>query len=788
MDELVSKLELPEPQMSENAIAVLEKRYFKKDKDGKVAENPKELFWRVALNIASADGLFYGATAQEVDGLARRFYESMSRCEFMPNSPTLMNAGKPIQQLSACFVLPIADSMEGIFDAIKYTALIHQSGGGTGFSFSRLRPHGDLVKSTMGVASGPISFMKVFDAATDVIKQGGTRRGANMGILRVDHPDVLDFIECKRDMTSITNFNISVAATDAFMKAVFDGADYDILNPRSKQAVGKKRAKDVFDRIVENAWFNGDPGIVFIDRMNTERTNPTPSIGLVESTNPCGEQPLLPYESCNLGSVNLAKMLKHDGIVDVDWDKLEYTVKLAARFLDNVIDMNKYPLPEIEQMTRSGNRKIGLGVMGFADMLIELVIPYNSEYAVELAEKVMNFVSDAADEASVELGIKRGPFPNWNRSVLYPNGTKYRNATRTTIAPTGTISIIAGASSGIEPLFAVSYVRVTPTYRLVETNPIFERMARERGFYSAELMEKIAASNTIQHFTEIPEDVRRVFVTAHDITPEWHIRIQAAFQKHTDNAVSKTVNFPNSATVEDVRKVYLLAYELGCKGVTIYRDGSRAVQVLSTKKEEKKEEKKIEPELVLARPRPRPKAMTGSTREVKTGCGDMYVTINNDENGPFELFCSMGKSGGCIAAYSEAIGRLVSLALRSGVDPKQVVKQLKGIRCSRPVFDTGGITYSCADAISKTVQAHMSPDTTVQAGIASFVPEKPGITGRVADVSNGNGEVAAAAQHVASSEALIKAGLSPECPECGESVDFVEGCVVCHSCGYSACG
>jgi len=416
-------------------------------------------------------------------------------------------------------------------------------------------------------------------------------------------------------------------------------------------------------------------------------------------------------------------------------------------------------------------------------MLIELGIPYNSEYAVELAEKVMNFVSDAADEASLELGIKRGPFPNWNKSVFCPNGPKYRNATRTTIAPTGTISIISGASSGIEPLFAVSYVRVTPTYRLVETNPIFERIAKERGFYSAELMEKIASSNTIKNFEEIPEDVRRVFVTAHDITPEWHIRIQAAFQKHTDNAVSKTVNFPNSATIEDVKKVYLMAYELGCKGVTIYRDGSRAVQVLSTKKEEKKEEKKSD-ELALARPRPRPKAMTGSTREVKTGCGDMYVTINNDENGPFEVFCAMGKSGGCISAYSEAMGRLVSLALRSGVDPKQVVKQLKGIRCSRPVFDTGGITYSCADAISKTVQAHMSPDNTVQAGIASFMTDRPVDT----EVKVGDGAVAAAAQQVNSSEDLIKAGLSPECPECGESVDFVEGCVVCHSCGYSACG
>ena len=762
--------ELIEPQLSQNSIAVLEKRYFKKDKDGKIIESPKELFWRVASNIALADKKFYGASDEQTKELAIKFYEAMARCEFMPNSPTLMNAGKPIQQLSACFVLPVEDDMAGIFDAIKFTALIHQSGGGTGFSFSRLRPAGDIVKSTMGVASGPVSFMKVFDSATDVIKQGGTRRGANMAVLRVDHPDILEFIECKRDMTSITNFNISVAVTEDFMKAVLEDRDYELINPRTKEVVKKLNAREVFDKIVENAWHNGDPGIIFIDRMNDDRTNPTKSLGLIESTNPCGEQPLLPYESCNLGSINLAKMLKNEnGKTEIDWEKLERTIKLAVHFLDNVIDMNKYPLPQIEQATRFGNRKIGLGIMGFADMLIELGIPYNSDDAVNIAEKVMKFISEKANKASEKLGQLRGPFPNWERSVFYPDGPKYRNATRTTIAPTGTIAIIAGASSGIEPLFAISYTRVTPTYRLTETNPIFERIAKERGFYSKELMEKIAASNSIQHFEEIPEDVKRVFVTAHDITPEWHVRIQAAFQKHTDNAVSKTINFPNSATIEDVKNAYLLAYKLGCKGITVYRDGSRSVQVLSTKKKESKSK----PLPVLARPRPRPRAMTGSTREVKTGCGDMYITINNDENGPFEVFCAMGKSGGCISAYSEAIGRLISLALRCGVDPKQIVKQLKGIRCSRPVFDTSGIIYSCADAISKTLSDHISPEKTIQAGIDSFIPknkEQPIINGK------------------SSAEDLIKAGLSPECPECGEPVEFAEGCVVCHNCGYSACG
>lgn len=781
------KTELIEPQLSKNSIAVLEKRYFRKDKEGNIIETPKELFWRVASNIASAEKKFYGASEQEVHDLALRFYEAMARCEFMPNTPTLMNAGKPLQQLSACFVLPVGDSIEEIFDAIKFTAMVHKSGGGTGFSFSSLRPQNDFVKTTMGVASGPVSFMKVFDAATEQIKQGSSRRGANMGVLSVHHPDILDFIECKRDMVSMTNFNISVAATDDFMTAASQGADYQLINPRSKQTVGRLNAKEVFDKIVQNAWHNGDPGIVFIDRMNDDRTNPTKSLGLIESTNPCGEQPLQPYESCNLGSINLSKMLKHEnGTAQIDWDKLERTTKLAVHFLDNVIDMNKYPLPQIEQATRFGNRKIGLGVMGFADMLLQLGIPYNSEDAVQTAEKVMKFISDRANEASEELGQARGPFPNWEHSVFCPNGPKYRNATRTTIAPTGTIAIIAGASSGIEPLFAISYTRVTPTYKLVETNPVFEQIAKERGFYSQELMEKIASSNSIQKFEEIPDDVKKIFVTAHDIAPEWHVRIQAAFQNHTDNAVSKTINFPNSATVEDIKKAYLLAYELGCKGITIYRDGSRTLQVLSTKNKEKE----IKPETVLAKPRPRPKAMAGSTREVKTGCGDMYVTINNDESGPFEVFCGMGKSGGCISAYSEAIGRLISLALRSGVDPKQVVKQLKGIRCSRPVFDTGGITYSCADAVSKTLSDHISPDKSVQAGIEAFVPDKLERADKLADAAakTGKGQPLSATNHVEAMEEIIKAGLSPECPECGEPVESVEGCVVCHGCGYSACG
>jgi len=727
--------------LSSNALTVLRKRYFIRDAGGKPLENTEELFHRVARTIAGVERDSKRREQFEAD-----CFEMMSQLDFLPNSPTLMNAGRPLGQLSACFVLPVGDSMESIFDAIKHTALIHKSGGGTGFSFSRIRPANDEVQSTSGVSSGPISFMQVFDAATETIKQGGTRRGANMAILRVDHPDIMDFIMAKRDPTVLTNFNISVGVTEAFMQAVEAGDDYALINPRTGAQVKLLNATKVFTQIVDMAWNNGEPGIVFLDRLN--RDNPTPLVGEIESTNPCGEQPLLPYESCNLGSINLARMINNE---QIDWDKLKKIVGLATRFLDNVIEANAYPLPEIDQMTRA-NRKIGLGVMGWADLLILLKIPYNSPEAVTLAEKVMHFINDAAHEHSAELAAERGTFPNFPGSIFdHPEGRAMRNATCTTIAPTGTISIIANCSSGVEPLFAVSYVRqVMDNNKLLEVHPVFARIARERGFYSEELMQEIAEKGSVQDIKVIPEDIRKIFVTAHDITPEDHVMMQAAFQKYTDNAVSKTVNFCHSAAREDVSTVYRLAYQQGCKGVTIYRDGSRSMQVLSVAgKAQAKTEEDVPNETRKAlRKRERPRALTGATYQMETGCGPLYITINQDEKGLFELFTTMGKAGGCAASQCEAIGRLVSLAWRSGVQARQSVKQLIGITCHKPSgFGNNRIT-SCADAVAKAIQLHMADSEEI-----------------VAAVNNGGGA----------------------CPDCGGPVEHEGGCCVCHACGYSEC-
>ncbi|MBN2095412.1 MAG: adenosylcobalamin-dependent ribonucleoside-diphosphate reductase [Candidatus Aenigmarchaeota archaeon] len=565
-----------------NSFKVLKARYLQKDEEGKIVETPRQLFTRVARNIAEQDRR-YGSDEDEIKATARKFFKMMTTLEFMPNSPTLFNAGTDKGlSLSACFVLPVGDSMEDIFDAVKYMALVQKSGGGTGFSFSRLRPKGYPVRSTRGVASGPLSFMKVFNVATDVIKQGGKRRGANMGVMRVDHPDIIDFISCKEKDTEMTNFNLSVGMTDEFMSAAEVGGNYPLRDPKTREVVGHLSARKVFSLISTFAWKNGDPGLIFLDEIN--RKNPTPEVGEIEATNPCGEQPLLPYESCNLGAINLSKMLKETEIgYEMDWKTLRSTVRDAIHFLDNVIDANNYPIPQIEKASRA-NRKVGLGVMGFADALILLGIPYNSPEAEQFADKVMGFIEDNAREMSIELGRVRGNFPNFKKSIWKDKFPTMRNAACTTVAPTGTTGIIACASSGIEPLFAISYLRKvgnTLGEDLVETNPLFEQVLRKRGIYSEDLMRKVAGRESIQDVQDLPEDIRRVFVSAHDISPEWHLKIQAAVQKHIDSAVSKTINLPNWATIQEIEDIYIRAWKMGCKGITVYRNNSRSEQVLN---------------------------------------------------------------------------------------------------------------------------------------------------------------------------------------------------------------
>lgn len=745
-------------RLGKNAVAVLEKRYLMKDESGAPTETVEGLFRRVAAAIASADVAYNGGA--DTAALADRFYEMMTELEFLPNSPTLMNAGRPLGQLSACFVLPIGDSMEEIFDSIKNAALIHKSGGGTGFAFSRLRAKGSTVNSTGGVASGPVSFMKVFNAATEAVKQGGTRRGANMGILRIDHPDILEFIACKDNTSEINNFNISVGLTEAFMDAASKAESYELRDPKTNEVVGTLNAAEVFEKIVDSAWRTGEPGIIFLDRLN--RDNAVPAQGEIESTNPCGEQPLLPYESCNLGSINLVTHLKeHDGEYEIDWEKLRRTVRDSVHFLDNVIDVNKYPLAEIEFTTKQ-TRKIGLGVMGFADMLLYLGIPYDSENAVELAAKLMKFINVEGHAMSEELAAVRGAFPLFGESI-FKDGAPLRNATVSTIAPTGTLSIIAGVSSGVEPVFAYAFIRnIMDSTHFVETNDILREILENKGLLRDELMNKIAKEGTLAHIREIPSELRRVFVCAHDVSPIWHVRMQAAFQDYTDNAVSKTVNFSNAATREDVAEVYRLAWRLGCKGTTIYRDGSRAEQVLNIGSVSG-ESCVSESEYGHILPRPRPDITTGFTEKVKIGCGNLYITVNYDETGICEVFTNTGRAGGC-PSQSEATARLVSVGMRSGIDPKKIIQQLKGIRCPSTIRQQGLGVTSCPDAIAraleKVLKATSAGDT---AQVSVPLPE--------------NFEVTPA-----------QAKLAKFCPECGAKLEHEGGCVTCRNCGYSKCG
>ena len=817
--------------LSQNARTVLEKRYLVKDKSGKPVETPEDMFWRVATTIAEADRK-YGATDKQIEKTANQFYELMTQRRFEPNSPTLMNAGRPLGQLSACFVLPVDDALSngssGIYDTLRSMALIHQSGGGTGFSFSRLRGRGSMVRSTTGVASGPISFMQLYDASTDAVKQGGTRRGANMGILRVDHPDVMEFVTSKEDLTKITNFNISVAITGKFMEALKAGTTYDLIDPATKKVVGQMDAKEVWDKMIEGAWRTGEPGVFFIDEAN--RYNPVPHLGAYEATNPCGEQPLLPYDVCNLGSINVGFYV-NDG--KMDWKSFAKDIHISTKFLDNVIDANKYPLPEIDALSKR-IRRIGLGVMGFADALIKLGIVYDSPEGVEFGRKVMEFVDVEGKKESARLADERGAFPEWAQSIWGPDATcardaegkrirpemKLRNCNVTTVAPTGTISIIAGCSSGLEPLFAVAFMRNQAGVMMPDVNEDFVAIAKKEGWYSDALMERIAKTGSVIH-DEVPVKWQKVFATANNISPEWHIRMQAAFQEHCDSAISKTTNFSHAATKEDVRKIYELAYEMKCKGVTVYRDGSRDGQVLSTgataeaaaKRDGKADEASRQEladlnerlaELTSAndrlqkllfdaeaeslqrrQKRSRPDVLKSTAIRKETPLGTMFVHITEDDKGqPFEVFINLGKAGGSAMADAEAMGRLISLSLRSGIPIQQVHRQLRGISSDRAVGLGPNKVLSVPDAIGLALEDWMRTKQGVQQELltTSETLAAPGAKPVVQQtVTAGGAQMQFEA--VNTGENFIGT-----CPDCGSQLEFAEGCVKCHVCGFSECG
>jgi ribonucleoside-diphosphate reductase alpha chain len=826
-------VKLAEPKLTENSWYIGKTRYARRGPDGTSTETPKELFWRVAYNIATAERL-YGGDEKAHLAAATRFYKLMANRRFLPNTPTLLNTGKPKQQLSACFVLPVPDDLEGILQSASDMAMVHKSGGGTGFSFSRLRPKNDILSTSGGTTTGPVSFMQMYNDITSSVRQGGVRRGANMGILHYNHPDILLFVIYKLDEFSLTNFNTSVTTSKEFFdkiktdKAVladdyekdFDfeglvnevreahqtrdidlkivrldaavaklhewcdektpGYGYPLINPRTNLEVGRLNAKKVFDLITRFAWQYGDPGMIFMDRINESRANPTPQLGQIEATNPCGEQPLLPYDACTLGSINLSLFVDGNRF---DWEALRQTVHDSVHFLDNVLDMNEYPIDKVRVMTRS-IRRIGLGIMGFADALLDMEIGYNTDEGVKMAEEVMEFIQRESDIASVELAKKRGVFPAFEGSIYdKPGEIKPRNGARTTIAPTGTISMLADASSGCEPLFALIYAKNTiEGKRIFQTSPYFVNALKKRGIYSEELLEKIQNNGgSIQGLDEIPEDLKKVFVIAGDITPNWHLKIQAAFQKFVDNAISKTINFPNSATVDDIRNAYLTAYDTNCRGITIYRDGSREKQVLEVKKEssyydklagESSEKVEISPTEPL-RLRPRPDVLNGRTHKIATPLGRAFISINEDSDGNiFEVFINVGRAGSDITADAEAIGRLISLTFRipseysSNQIAQKVISQLRGIGGASSTGFGADRVRSLADAVAKTIEQHQAsriiPETTEEASTQS--------------------------ETISLWQAPATNKLTDMCPECGlASLRFIEGCQKCEACGFSKC-
>ena len=776
--------------LTDNARIVLEKRYLKKSRSGEVIETPEEMFNRVAHAIAEPE-LLYGTEADRAEAEAN-FYNIMATLEFVPNSPTLMNAGihqdngEGTGTLSACFVMGLEDTMEGIMTTAKEMAMVQKFGGGTGFALSPIRSKGSHITTTHGNACGPVAVLRHLSSVSKLVTQGGKRDGANMAVMDVHHPDILDFISAKHEEGEIHNFNISVGASHAFMNAVNSDTDYPLLARKDPSdvnspmiEVGRLNARETFDKIIEGAWRNGEPGLIFLDWVN--HNNPTPHLGRMTATNPCGEQPLLPYESCNLGSINLAEFLiNQEGKLNIDWDQLGKVVRIATRFLDNVIDANSYSVDKIYEMTHS-TRKTGLGVMGFADLLTRLNVPYDSDEGLNLGRKVMQFVREQADDMSTKLAKVRGNFPAYEGSIYdAPEGPQMRNACRLTVAPTGTISMIAGCSSGIEPLFALCYHKhnILGGESLLYINEGFEKAARDGGFYSEDLMNYLADGGSLQNRDDVPDDVKKVFVTSSDISPERHVRMQAVFQESVDSAISKTINFPNSATEDDVRSAYMLAWELACKGITVYRAGSREEEVLTKGSSDSQQDSSTQatetPDLLLERQRP--SVVTGVTERVRTAHGNLFVTINYDGDGlPFEVFAALGKAGSTESAHLEAITRLITMSLRAGVHPNEIIKHLKGITDS-PTWDGGTLVRSVPDAVSLVLSRHISGVNTPEDSIVAKSPQlglfstEP--TGKPKSTNGSNGH---------------QVPVGSRCPECGGYLAHQEGCIRCTECGYNKC-